>query len=119
MSKLRVGFAICGSFCTFSQALDQLERLSKEEVELTPIMSPVACSTDTRFGKSEEIVERVESLCGKKIVRTIAQAEPIGPKKLLDIIVVAPCTGNTMGKLANGITDTCVISKITLLYDGK
>ncbi len=108
MSKLRVGFAMCGSFCTFSQALRQLKRLTEEDVELIPIMSPVACSTDTRFGKAEEIVEQVETLCGRQIIRTIAQAEPIGPKKLLDIIVVAPCTGNTMGKLANGITDTCV-----------
>lgn len=108
MKGIKVGFAVCGSFCTFSQALPQMERLVKMGADVTPIMSPAAYSTDTRFGRREEINQKIESFCGKKIIHTIASAEPIGPKKLLDILVVAPCTGNTAAKIALGITDTPV-----------
>ena len=108
MKGVKAGFAMCGSFCTFAQVLPQMERLAKMGAEITPIMSQVAFSTDTRFGRAEEINGKIEETCGKKIIHTIAAAEPIGPKKLLDIMIVAPCTGNTAAKIALGITDTPV-----------
>ncbi|MPM79739.1 Dipicolinate synthase subunit B [bioreactor metagenome] len=108
MEKIRAGFAMCASFCTFSKALTEMESLINQNVDVTPIMSQNAYSIDTRFGKADEFVERIENLCGKKIIHTITEAEPIGPKKLLDILIIEPCTGNTLGKLANGITDTAV-----------
>lgn len=108
MKDIKTGFAVCGSFCTFSKALPQMEALARIGADITPIMSPVAYSTDTRFGRCMEINERIERICGKKIIHTIAEAEPIGPKKLFDILVIAPCTGNTAAKLALGITDTPV-----------
>lgn len=108
MSQINLGFALCGSFCTFGKALAQLEVLCGLGYEVLPIMSPAAYSTDTRFGAAEEINARIEALTGRPVIHTIAGAEPIGPKRLLDILVIAPCTGNTLGKLANGITDTSV-----------
>lgn len=106
---IRVGFALTGSFCTFQQVITQLEQIaSHPNWEVIPIMSPNAYQTDTRFGQAETFRQRIEAICGHEILHTIVQAEPIGPKKLLDVMVVAPCTGNTLGKLANGITDTCV-----------
>ena len=108
-SPLRVGFALTGSFCTFDRAIAQLSELaSQENWDITPIMSQNSYCTDTRFGLAEDFIERIEKICGKKILHTIAQTEPIGPQKLLDVLVVAPCTGNTLGKLANSITDTSV-----------
>lgn len=108
MTNTKIGFALCGSFCTFSLVIPQLELLAGSSVEVTPIMSYTAYSTDTRFGKSEDFIRQIEEICGKKIIHTIADAEPVGPKKLFDILVIAPCTGNTMAKLANGISDTPV-----------
>ncbi len=106
MTGVRVGFAMCGSFCTFAKALVQMEELVKRGYEVIPIMSYNAYSTDTRFGKAEAFVKRIEELCGRSIISDISSAEPIGPKKMTDIMVVAPCTGNTAAKLANAITDT-------------
>ncbi|MBQ7129324.1 MAG: dipicolinate synthase subunit B [Clostridia bacterium] len=108
MNNVRVGFCLCGSYCTFSKVIPIIEQLVKEGAEVTPIMSENAYSTDTRFGKAEEHISRIESICKRRIISSITQAEPIGPKKLLDIIIIEPCTGNTLGKLANGICDTCV-----------
>lgn len=108
MDKLTVGFAMCGSFCTFRKAIEQIEFLKNNGLEIIPIMSYNAFSTDTRFGKAAEHIEKIEEICGKKIVSTLTQAEPIGPKKLLDILIIEPCTGNTIAKLAGGITDTPV-----------
>ncbi|MEG1244129.1 MAG: dipicolinate synthase subunit B [Oscillospiraceae bacterium] len=108
MTKATVGFAICGSFCTFSKAIPQISVLLESGYEVVPIMSKAAFSIDTRFGKANDFICEIESLCNKKIISTIFDAEPIGPKALLDILVIAPCTGNTLGKLANGITDTSV-----------
>lgn len=105
---IRTGFAICGSFCTFSKILPVMQELAGDGFELMPIMSHVTYTTDTRFGKAEDIRAQVEEICGRKIISTIADAEPIGPKKLLDILIIAPCTGNTAAKLAGGITDTPV-----------
>lgn len=105
--KIRLGFAMCGSFCTFKLVLEELERLAKD-YDITPIMSQGAAFTDTRFGKAEDFRRRVAEICGRELITTIADAEPIGPRALLDVLVIEPCTGNTLGKLANGITDTPV-----------
>lgn len=105
--KIRLGVAMCGSFCTFKLVLEELERLAKD-YDITPIMSQGAAFTDTRFGKAEDFRRRVAEICGREPITTIADAEPIGPRALLDVLVIEPCTGNTLGKLANGITDTPV-----------
>lgn len=107
MEQLTIGFAMCGSFCTFAQALPALERLT-EQYRVLPILSETAAGTDTRFGSHEEHMARIVSATGREPILTIAQAEPIGPQKLLDVLVVAPCTGNTLAKLTNGITDSVV-----------
>ncbi len=106
--KTKVGFAMCGSFCTISQAINEMEKLVNNGYEVIPIMSSVAYTTDTRFGKASEIINRVESICNKKIIHSIKDAEPIGPKAMTDIMLVAPCTGNTLAKLSFAITDTPV-----------
>lgn len=107
MSKKRVGLAVCGSFCTFSKILNALGELT-EQYNLTPILSEAAATMDTRFGKAADFKDKLEILCGRSAITSIPAAEPIGPKKLLDALVVAPCTGNTLAKLATGITDTSV-----------
>lgn len=101
---MNIGFAICGSFCTFAQVFPVMEALSAEHA-IKPIFSQVVCSTDSRFGRASEFIERAEKICGMRPWNTIAQVEPIGPKKLLDALVIAPCTGNTLAKLAHGIAD--------------
>lgn len=108
MQKLKLGYAFCGSFCTINKSLSVLKELANTDMDITPIMSQITYSTDTRFAKSSEFNAEVEKICGKPIIHTISAAEPIGPKNLLDIIVVAPCTGNTLSKIALGITDTPV-----------
>lgn len=105
--KLRLGFAMCGSFCTLDTAVNALCSL-KDKYDITPIMSAITYQTNTRFGTADSFKERITTAVGKEIIHTVAQAEPIGPKKLLDVMVIAPCTGNTLAKLANGITDTSV-----------
>ena len=105
--KLRVGLAMCGSFCTFDKVLGIAEDL-KDRYDLTAILSETAAGTDTRFGKAKDSMDRLEALTGKPVIRTIPDAEPIGPKGLFDVLVIAPCTGNTLAKLAHGITDTSV-----------
>ncbi len=108
MDSLTVGFALCGSFCTFEKAIEQMKYLKIKGINIVPIMSFNAFSTDTRFGKASEHIEKIERICEKKIIATIPEAEPIGPQKTLDIMLIEPCTGNTIAKLANGITDTPV-----------
>ena len=103
-----IGYALCGSFCTFSRSIAVMEKLIALGHELIPIMSSVAYSTDTRFGKAEDMRWRIISLCGKDIIKNVEEAEPLGPKTKLDMLIVSPCTGNTLAKLANGITDTAV-----------
>ena len=103
-----MGFALCGSFCTHQKVLQELERLCGEYETVLPIVSEICQYTDSRFGMAAEFIGKVESLTGHKVMDTVAAAEPIGPRKLLDVLVIAPCTGNTIGKLANGITDTPV-----------
>lgn len=108
MNLYKVGFAICGSFCTFSKAIEQMKNIVREGHEIVPVMSFNASSIDTRFGKAEDFKKDIEDICGKKIIISIEGAEPIGPKRMVDIMLIAPCTGNTLGKLCNGITDTPV-----------
>ena len=108
MNLLKIGFALCGSFCTFSKAIPQMEILSSQGFDIVPIMSKTAYETDTRFGNASDIVRKIENICNKKVIHTIKDSEPIGPKNLTDVMVVAPCTGNTLSKIANAITDTSV-----------
>ena len=103
-----LGFAMCGSFCTFAPVLEALEELHTVFPDIIPIMSDVSFETDSRFGTAASFRERLESICGREILHTIPAVEPIGPKALLDALVIAPCTGNTIAKLANGIADTPV-----------
>lgn len=105
---LKIGFALTGSFCTFSKTILKMKELVKEGATVLPIMSYNAYELDTKFGKAEDFIAQIEKITGNKIIHTIQGAEPIGPKKLTDIMLVAPATGNTMAKLANGITDTPV-----------
>lgn len=102
-----VGFAMCGSFCTFKRVLKAAEKLS-EKYDIVPVMSSTSYHTDTRFGKAEDFVAELKRISGKKVLHTVCEVEPFGPKKLLDAIVVAPCTGNTLAKLSLGIADTSV-----------
>lgn len=105
--KPTVGFALTGSFCTLKQSFDLMEKL-REQYDILPILSERVATTDTRFFKKEEVLDRIEALCGRKPVTTVPEAEPLGPKDLLDLLVICPCTGNTLSKLAHGITDTSV-----------
>lgn len=108
LKGVKIGFALTGSFCTFSIVLPEIANLVGEGACVVPIMSETASETDTRFGKAEDFKNKIEELTGNKVINTIYKAEPIGPKNLLDLLVVAPCTGNTISKLACGITDTAV-----------
>ena len=108
MRTERVGFAVSGSFCTHEQVLKALEQLAAVYETVIPIASEASAFTDTRFGTSEELLERLEDLTGQEVLCDIPSVEPIGPKKLLDVLVIAPATGNTIAKLANGIADTAV-----------
>ena len=107
MNKLRAGVAMCGSYCTFESAMAAIERLCGV-YDVTPIMSERSAVTDTRFGAAEDFRRRLAETSGKEIIDTIVKAEPIGPKKLLDVLIIVPCTGNTIAKIANGITDSAV-----------
>lgn len=104
---MNVGFALCGSFCTFSKAFHAMEQVASIHT-VTPIFSFNAASISSRFGTAQEHWERAKSICGADPLNTIQQVEPIGPKKLLDALVIAPCTGNTLSKLAHSIADTPV-----------
>lgn len=106
LSGLKIGFGICGSFCTFEKAYNTAKALVKAGADVFPIMSFNAHNISTRFGTAEENRRKIKDICGHDIINSIESAEPIGPKKLFDILVVAPCTSNTLAKLALGITDT-------------
>jgi len=104
---MKLGFALCGSFCNHAAVMKIYEQLS-EVHELIPILSERVATTDTRFGTAERLIERVESLAGRRAIRTVVEAEPLGPSNALDALVIAPCTGNTLAKLAAGMTDGVV-----------
>lgn len=108
MTEKTLGYCLCGSFCTFSKTIPQMKELVLRGYRVLPIMSETAYSTDTRFGKAEEFISEIERITGNKVIHTISGAEPIGPQKMCDLLIVAPCTGNTLAKLANGVTDTSV-----------
>ena len=103
-----IGYCFCGSFCTVGKSIGILRSLAAEGNDILPLMSDSVYETDTRFGRAEDIRKTVSEICGKEIIHTIADAEPIGPKTVLDMLVIAPCTGNTLAKMAAGITDTPV-----------
>lgn len=103
-----IGYCFCGSFCTIPTSLKILRSLAAEGNDILPIMSDAVYSTDTRFGDAETLRKSVAEICGKPIIHTIVDAEPLGPKINLDMLVISPCTGNTLAKLAGGITDTPV-----------
>ncbi|HOA79819.1 MAG TPA: dipicolinate synthase subunit B [Defluviitaleaceae bacterium] len=109
LNGIKIGFALCGSYCTYDKVIPAIQTLIDEGAEIFPIMSNNASSTDTRFGKADEHKEKIEKMTGKKIISSIVDAEPLGPNNLIDILVIAPCTGNTLAKLANAITDTPVL----------
>lgn len=104
---MNIGFAVCGSFCTFSSVFSVMENLAHTH-QITPIFSHSAYTIDSRFGTAKEHIRKAAEICGKEPLSTIAQVEPIGPRKLLDVLVIAPCTGNTLAKLAHSIADTPV-----------
>ena len=104
---MNIGFALCGSFCTYDRVFPVMELLAREHT-LIPIFSEASFAVDSRFGTAAEHFETVRKICGREPIHTIAGAEPIGPKKLLDVLVIAPCTGNTRAKLAHSIADTPV-----------
>jgi len=108
----RIGFALTGSFCTLDMALDIISELVKSGAEVMPILSDAVDTMDTKFGSAEGLKNRLAELTGQPIIKTISEAEPIGPGKLLDILVVLPATGNTLAKIAYGITDTPVTMAI-------
>jgi dipicolinate synthase subunit B len=112
LKDIKIGFAITGSFCTFGKIMPEIQRIVDEGSEVFPIMSEASYNTDTRFGSAAGFIDQIEAMTGKKIIATIKDAEPIGPKSLLDVIVIAPCTGNTIAKLANAITDTPVTMSV-------
>ena len=108
----RVGFALTGSHCTLAKVLPHMARLVEEGAQVIPIISPAVRDRDTRFGTASYWRAEIEKITGRKPLDTIVAVEPIGPEKLLDILVVAPCTGNTLAKIANGITDTPVVMAV-------
>ncbi len=101
-----VGFALCGSFCTFEPVLAAMSAVAGEYETVVPILSRAAAGTDSRFGAAADFRRRIEAICGRPVIDTVAGAEPIGPRKLLDLLIIAPCTGNTLAKLNAGIADT-------------
>lgn len=114
-----LGFAFCGSFCTHARALGELRRLLEEGYEVQPIVSECVWSTDTRFGTARTLIETLEGMCERRVIHTVTEAEPLGPRDPLDALIIAPCTGNTLAKLASGITDTavCMAAKAHLRCD--
>ena len=104
---MKIGFAMCGSFCTYAQVFPVMEELARQHT-LIPIFSEISHSTDSRFGTAAAHIARATAICGQEPLHTVAQVEPIGPKKLLDALIIAPCTGNTLAKLAHSIADSPV-----------
>ena len=102
------GFAMCGSYCTHSVALKQIEALAEKGIDILPILSENAYGTDTRFGTSKDLIDKIKKITGKEIIHTIVDAEPLGPAISLDALIICPCTGNTLAKIACGISDTAV-----------
>jgi len=109
LKGIKIGFAITGSHCTVKKVIKEIDNLINEGAEITPIFSNSIQKTDSRFGKACNLINKIINKTSKKPIMSIIEAEPIGPKKLFDIMIIAPCSGNTLAKLANGITDTPVL----------
>lgn len=105
----KIGFCITGSFCTFDIVLPQIKRLKEEGADVIPVFSNAVATMDTRFTTAADFREKIETITGNKVVDTIVDAEPFGPRIKLDLMIIAPCTGNTLAKLVYGITDTPVL----------
>ena len=103
-----IGYAFCGSFCTHKKSIEQLKEMRARGYEILPIMSDNVYNFDTRFGKASDLIKEVEEITGNKVIHTIVDAEPLGPKIALEALIISPCTGNTLAKMARGITDTAV-----------
>ena len=103
-----IGYAMCGSYCTHRSSLEQLKLLVSCGYDILPIISENVYSTDTRFGKAEELLKQLKEISGNDVIHTVVDAEPLGPKISLDALIICPCTGNTLAKMAQGITDTAV-----------
>ncbi len=108
MEDKTVGFAVCGSFCTHAKAMETLEQVKARFARVVPIVSEVTAATDTRFGKAHDLMREMERICDHRVIDSVKGAEPIGPQALLDLLIICPCTGNTLGKLAAGVTDSSV-----------
>jgi dipicolinate synthase subunit B len=121
MNEIRqtIGFAMCGSYCTHAAALAQLDALLQRGYDVVPIVSERVWETDTRFGTAQALRQSVSAKCGKDIIHTVTEAEPLGPAKPLSALVICPCTGNTLAKLASGVTDSavCMAAKAHLRGD--
>ena len=114
-----LGYAFCGSFCTHARALTELQNLIASGYEIQPIFSETVWTTDTRFGTAKELIEKTETICQRQAIHTVVDAEPLGPRSPLEGLIISPCTGNTLAKIANGITDTavCMAAKAHLRSD--
>ena len=114
-----IGYAFCGSFCTHGRAMRELRNLISMGYEIQPIMSETVWSTDTRFGRAVDLIAELEAICKRPIIHTVVDAEPLGPSVPLEALILSPCTGNTLAKIANGITDTavCMATKAHLRSD--
>ena len=112
LKNKNIGFCLTGSFCTFKNTILQMKELVKEGANILPIMSCNAYKTDTKFGKAKNHIKEIQDITGNNIIHTIKEAEPIGPKRMTDIMIIAPCTGNTLAKLSNGIVDTPVLMAV-------
>ena len=114
-----IGYAFCGSFCTHKKSVEIMKKMLAEGYDIQPIMSECVYNTDTKFGLAEDLKTQVKALCGRDIIHTIIESEPLGPQIKLDALIISPCTGNTLAKLANGLTDTavCMAAKAHLRSD--
>ncbi len=109
LQQVRIGFALTGSHCTMATVFKQIHLLISSGAEVVPVVSPSVKNDNTRFGEARKVIEKLQKLTGKEPICSIVGAEPVGPKKLFELLIIAPCTGNTLAKLANGITDTPVL----------
>ncbi len=108
MKNIKLAFSLCGSFCTLSRAIEQMEKLAESGYDILPIMSFNAYSLDTKFGPAKDFINKIENISGKKVLNSLVEVEPIGPKNLADIMLICPCTGNTLSKICRATTDTPV-----------
>ncbi|MEG0712465.1 MAG: dipicolinate synthase subunit B, partial [Niameybacter sp.] len=120
LKNLKLGVALCGSFCTFKKAMIMLQNLVDLGIDVYPIMSFNAYTISTRFGDASDFIDQVENITGKPIIHSIHDAEPLGPKNMIDALLIAPCTGNTLSKLTHAIVDTpVVLAAKSLLRNAK